>query len=194
MSVRARIGTSGSSGSRDALSASRARGDYLERPRAAPAKRTLPPRRPRGWWTSHTAHDSEPDLILPRGGRMDYPLTAAPRPSTMMWCSSAAGSSRHSSTRQLHDEHGAASPASSQRLSPPDETETRAWLTKTPYDPAHSFPAGYMPDRVWSWDKSNGGRFANINRPSRARRMRKTCRSASTPLQLYSLGTPNGSR
>ena len=32
-------------------------------------------------------------------------------------------------------------------------------------DPALNQPAGYVPPRVWTWDKENGGQFASINRP-----------------------------
>jgi GST-like protein len=63
---------------------------------------------------------------------------------------------------------------------------------EAPYDPANSFPAGYMPDRVWAWDKSNGGRFANINRPVSGATHEKDLPVGKHPLQLYSLGTPNG--
>ena len=26
-------------------------------------------------------------------------------------------------------------------------------------------PSDYTPPKIWTWNKSNGGRFANINRP-----------------------------
>jgi len=61
-----------------------------------------------------------------------------------------------------------------------------------PYDPANSFPAGYMPAKVWSWDKASGGRFANINRPISGATHDKVLPVGEHPLQLYSLGTPNG--
>ena len=32
-------------------------------------------------------------------------------------------------------------------------------------DPANNLPAGYVPAKVWTWDKANGGAFASINRP-----------------------------
>ena len=60
------------------------------------------------------------------------------------------------------------------------------------YDPADSFPAGYMPDRVWTWNKASGGRFANINRPISGATHDKNLPVGKHPLQLYSLGTPNG--
>jgi GST-like protein len=50
----------------------------------------------------------------------------------------------------------------------------------------------YTPPRVWSWNKPNGGRFANINRPIAGPTHEKDLPVGRHPLQLYSLGTPNG--
>ncbi|WP_033073297.1 glutathione-dependent disulfide-bond oxidoreductase [Sphingopyxis sp. MWB1] len=50
----------------------------------------------------------------------------------------------------------------------------------------------YVPPRVWTWDKENGGRFANINRPIAGPTHDKELPVGKHPLQLYSLGTPNG--
>jgi GST-like protein len=50
----------------------------------------------------------------------------------------------------------------------------------------------YTPPRVWTWDKANGGRFANINRPVAGPTHEKELPVGRHPLQLYSLGTPNG--
>jgi GST-like protein len=50
----------------------------------------------------------------------------------------------------------------------------------------------YMPPKVWSWNKANGGRFANINRPIAGATHDKDLPVGRHPLQLYSLGTPNG--
>jgi GST-like protein len=50
----------------------------------------------------------------------------------------------------------------------------------------------YIPPKVWSWDKSNGGQFANINRPVAGPTHDKELPVGRHPLQLYSLGTPNG--
>ena len=61
-----------------------------------------------------------------------------------------------------------------------------------PYDPANSFPAGYLPAKVWTWEKPSGGRFANINRPVSGATHDKELPVGEHPLQLYSLGTPNG--
>jgi GSH-dependent disulfide-bond oxidoreductase len=50
----------------------------------------------------------------------------------------------------------------------------------------------YTPPTVWTWDKANGGRFANINRPIAGPTHDKDLPVGRHPLQLYSLGTPNG--
>ena len=50
----------------------------------------------------------------------------------------------------------------------------------------------YTPPKVWSWNKPSGGRFANINRPIAGPTHEKDLPVGHHPLQLYSLGTPNG--
>ena len=50
----------------------------------------------------------------------------------------------------------------------------------------------YTPPAIWSWDKDNGGRFAGINRPVAGATHDKELPVGRHPLQLYSLGTPNG--
>jgi GST-like protein len=50
----------------------------------------------------------------------------------------------------------------------------------------------YVPPKVWTWNKSNGGQFANINRPIAGPTHDKDLPVGRHPLQLYSLGTPNG--
>lgn len=52
----------------------------------------------------------------------------------------------------------------------------------------------YQPAKVWTWDKSGGGAFANINRPVSGPTHDKTLPVGKHPLQLYSLGTPNGQK
>jgi GSH-dependent disulfide-bond oxidoreductase len=59
-------------------------------------------------------------------------------------------------------------------------------------DPANNFPAGYVPPKVWTWNKENGGQFASINRPISGATHEKPLPAGNHPLQLYSLGTPNG--
>ena len=50
----------------------------------------------------------------------------------------------------------------------------------------------YLPPKVWTWDKENGGAFASINRPIAGPTHDKALPVGKHPLQLYSLGTPNG--
>ena len=50
----------------------------------------------------------------------------------------------------------------------------------------------YTPPPVWSWNKENGGRFASINRPIAGPTHDAELPVGRHPLQLYSLGTPNG--
>jgi GSH-dependent disulfide-bond oxidoreductase len=50
----------------------------------------------------------------------------------------------------------------------------------------------YTPPAVWSWNKENGGKFANINRPMAGPTHEKELPVGRHPLQLYSLATPNG--
>ncbi|WP_188064909.1 glutathione-dependent disulfide-bond oxidoreductase [Sphingobium sp. KCTC 72723] len=52
----------------------------------------------------------------------------------------------------------------------------------------------YTPPRVWTWNKANGGQFANINRPIAGATHDKALPVGQHPLQLYSLATPNGQK
>ncbi|WP_342642130.1 glutathione-dependent disulfide-bond oxidoreductase [Rhodoligotrophos ferricapiens] len=54
--------------------------------------------------------------------------------------------------------------------------------------------SAYIPPKVWVWDKANGGRFANINRPIAGPTHEKELPVGRHPLQLYSLATPNGQK
>jgi GST-like protein len=54
--------------------------------------------------------------------------------------------------------------------------------------------APYTPPKVWTWNKENGGRFANINRPIAGATHEKELPVGKHPFQLYSLGTPNGQK
>lgn len=58
--------------------------------------------------------------------------------------------------------------------------------------PPPNQPEGYEPAKVWTWDKASGGRFANINRPVSGATHEKELPIGKHPIQLYSLGTPNG--
>ncbi len=55
-----------------------------------------------------------------------------------------------------------------------------------------STPSDYAPPTIWTWNKANGGRFANINRPIAGPTHEKELPVGRHPLQLYSMGTPNG--
>ena len=50
----------------------------------------------------------------------------------------------------------------------------------------------YTPPEIWEWNKDNGGRFASINRPVSGATHDKALSVGKHPIQLYSLGTPNG--
>jgi len=50
----------------------------------------------------------------------------------------------------------------------------------------------YTPAKIWTWDTESGGRFANINRPISGPTSEKARSVGEHPMQLYSLGTPNG--
>ncbi len=52
--------------------------------------------------------------------------------------------------------------------------------------------SAYTPPKVWTWSKPSGGRFASINRPVAGPTHEKELPVGRHPLQLYSLGTPNG--
>ena len=57
-----------------------------------------------------------------------------------------------------------------------------------------SSTAEYTPPPVWTWNKENGGRFASINRPIAGATHDKELPVGRHPMQLYSLGTPNGQK
>ncbi len=50
----------------------------------------------------------------------------------------------------------------------------------------------YTPPQIWTWKQGQGGGFANINRPVAGETHEKELPVGRHPLQLYSLGTPNG--
>ena len=52
----------------------------------------------------------------------------------------------------------------------------------------------YTPPEVWTWDKESGGEFANINRPIAGPTHDEELPVGEHPIQLYSLGTPNGQK
>ncbi|AOX18779.1 glutathione-dependent disulfide-bond oxidoreductase [Kozakia baliensis] len=52
----------------------------------------------------------------------------------------------------------------------------------------------YIPPKVWTWNQTSGGAFSNINRPIAGSTHEKALPFGRHPLQLYSLGTPNGQK
>jgi GST-like protein len=50
----------------------------------------------------------------------------------------------------------------------------------------------YTPPKVWKWDATNGGKFAEINSPTAGARETKDLPVGRHPIQLHSLATPNG--
>jgi GST-like protein len=52
----------------------------------------------------------------------------------------------------------------------------------------------YIPPKVWAVDDKNGGAFASINRPVSGATHEKALPVGVHPLQLYSMGTPNGQK
>ena len=52
--------------------------------------------------------------------------------------------------------------------------------------------ASYSPPKVWRWTSASGGKFATINRPVAGSTHDSPLPIGRHPIQLYSLGTPNG--
>ena len=50
----------------------------------------------------------------------------------------------------------------------------------------------YSPPPVWTWDAESGGQWSKINRPIAGATHDKELPVGKHPMQLYSLGTPNG--
>ena len=67
-------------------------------------------------------------------------------------------------------------------------------MAEAPTAEIPSLPADYVPPKVWTWEKPSGGTFANINRPIAGPTHEKVLPVGAHPLQLYSLGTPNGQK
>lgn len=61
-------------------------------------------------------------------------------------------------------------------------------------DPARNQPAGYVPPKVWTFAQPSGGAFASINRPTSGATHEAALPVGAHPLQLYSMGTPNGQK
>jgi GST-like protein len=56
-------------------------------------------------------------------------------------------------------------------------------------------PSDYVPPKVWTWNKGSGGSpVTSLNRPIAGATHEKELPVGRHPLQLYSLGTPNGQK
>ncbi|MEM6355152.1 MAG: glutathione-dependent disulfide-bond oxidoreductase [Pseudomonadota bacterium] len=53
-------------------------------------------------------------------------------------------------------------------------------------------PPGYEPPKVWRAETASGGRWSSINKPTAGAQFERELPVGKHPLQLYSLGTPNG--
>ena len=61
-------------------------------------------------------------------------------------------------------------------------------------DHTNRFTTPYVPPKVWSPATPSGGAFASINRPVAGKTHELELPVGKHPLQLYSLGTPNGQK
>lgn len=52
----------------------------------------------------------------------------------------------------------------------------------------------YIPPKVWTMENENGGQWASINRPDSGARFEQVLPIGQHPIQLYSMGTPNGQK
>lgn len=60
------------------------------------------------------------------------------------------------------------------------------------HDERPSVPADYKVPDVWEEPSAMGGKFGGMNRPTAGPRFDQELQVGKHPLQLYSLGTPNG--
>ena len=67
-------------------------------------------------------------------------------------------------------------------------------MSDSKFPPEKNLPAGYEPPKVWTWEPGNGGAFASTNRPIAGSTHDQELKVGKHPLQLYSLGTPNGQK
>jgi GST-like protein len=67
-------------------------------------------------------------------------------------------------------------------------------MADAPAELIPALPAGYVVPKVWTWDQPSGGTFASVNRPIAGPTHDKELPVGEHPLQLYSLGTPNGQK
>lgn len=77
-------------------------------------------------------------------------------------------------------------------IASPPRTPRPTARSGLPQNGGMNIPADYTPPAIWSPPAASGGRFANINRPVAGPTHDKPLPVGRHPLQLYSLGTPNG--
>jgi GST-like protein len=63
-----------------------------------------------------------------------------------------------------------------------------------PNDKQVSTEETYVPPKVWKWESENGGKFSGTNRPIAGATHDQELSIGKHPLQLYSMGTPNGQK
>jgi len=61
-------------------------------------------------------------------------------------------------------------------------------------DKPQNQPSGYSPPKIWRWAGQDGGEWTSINRPVSGATHDKYLPIGEHPIQLYSLGTPNGQK
>jgi GST-like protein len=61
-------------------------------------------------------------------------------------------------------------------------------------NPGANLPPDYLPPKVWHWAGQDGGEWTSINRPISGATQQLELPIGNHPLQLYSLGTPNGQK
>ena len=67
-------------------------------------------------------------------------------------------------------------------------------MADAPMTDKPALPTDYVVPKLWTWDRPSGGQFANINRPIAGATHDRELPVGEHPLQLYSLGTPNGQK
>lgn len=60
------------------------------------------------------------------------------------------------------------------------------------FPPEKNFPAGYQPPEVWTMEQCGDMPFAGNNLPTAGARFERELKVGKHPLQLYSMGSPNG--
>ena len=67
-------------------------------------------------------------------------------------------------------------------------------MADAPTKETPALPTDYVVPQLWTWEQPSGGQFASTNRPIAGPTHDKDLPVGEHPLQLYSLGTPNGQK